>query len=180
MVSEAKAGHAALRTWRYVHHATPIGPLLLAGTDTALCRIDFARDSMPAPPGLGWRHDPAAFAAARRQLDEYFAGTRIEFDLTLEPTGTPFQQAVWRALRAIPYGQAISYGELARHLGRPQASRAVGAANGANPLPIVVPCHRVIGSHGELTGFGGGLAIKRWLLDHERRHAPVEPLSLAP
>jgi methylated-DNA-[protein]-cysteine S-methyltransferase len=101
------------------------------------------------------------------QLDEYFAGKRTTFDLPLEPRGTDFQLSVWELLRKIPYGVTTSYGELARRLGEPKASRAVGAANGANPIPIIVPCHRVVGSKGELTGFGGGIERKRWLLEHE-------------
>jgi methylated-DNA-[protein]-cysteine S-methyltransferase len=103
------------------------------------------------------------------QLEEYFAGTRREFDLPLDPLGTPFQQSAWMVLRSIPYGRTMSYGEQARRLGDPNKARAVGAANGKNPLSIVVPCHRVIGSTGHLTGFGGGLEAKSWLLDHERQ-----------
>ncbi len=106
-----------------------------------------------------------------RQLGEYFAGERLEFDLPLRPVGTAFQLAAWRALTTIPYGRTVSYGEQARRLGHAGRARAVGAANGSNPLPIVVPCHRVIGADGSLTGFGGGLEIKAWLLDHERRVA---------
>lgn len=102
------------------------------------------------------------------QLGEYFAGHRVDFDLPLVPAGTPFQQKVWMALRDIPYGRTMSYGEIALELGQPTASRAVGLANGRNPLAVIVPCHRVIGSNGSLTGFGGGLERKRWLLDHER------------
>jgi methylated-DNA-[protein]-cysteine S-methyltransferase len=103
------------------------------------------------------------------QLDEYFAGTRREFDLPLDPLGTPFQHSAWMVLRSIPYGTTISYGHQARQLGDPNKARAVGAANGKNPLSIVVPCHRVIGSGGELTGFAAGLDVKSWLLDHERQ-----------
>ncbi len=106
---------------------------------------------------------------AVRQLEEYFAGTRREFDLPLDPLGTPFQQSAWMVLRSIPYGQTISYGQQARQLGDPNKARAVGAANGKNPLSIVVPCHRVIGSGGQLTGFAAGIDIKSWLLDHERQ-----------
>jgi methylated-DNA-[protein]-cysteine S-methyltransferase len=101
------------------------------------------------------------------QLEEYFAGTRREFDLPLDPFGTPFQQSAWMILRTIPYGKTISYGQQARQLGDPNKARAVGAANGKNPIPIIVPCHRVVGAKGELTGFGGGLDGKRWLLEHE-------------
>lgn len=106
---------------------------------------------------------------AVRQLQEYFAGTRREFDLPLDPHGTPFQQSAWKVLRTIPYGTTMSYGEQARQLGDPNKARAVGAANGRNPLSIVVPCHRVVGSTGELTGFAAGIDVKSWLLDHERQ-----------
>ena len=106
---------------------------------------------------------------AVEQLDEYFHGRRTEFDLPLAPRGTPFQQEAWRVLREIPFGETITYGEQARRLGDPNKSRAVGAANGKNPIPIVVPCHRVVGANGQLTGFGGGLKTKAWLLDHEWR-----------
>ena len=106
-------------------------------------------------------------ARARQQLTEYFGRSRTTFDLPLAPIGSAFQQRVWDVLRAIPYGTTTSYGELARRLGDPSATRAVGAANGKNPIPIIVPCHRVVGSRGELTGFGGGLDRKRWLLEHE-------------
>lgn len=107
------------------------------------------------------------------QLKEYFAGWRTTFDLPLEPSGTDFQLSVWELLRKIPYGVTTSYGELARRLGDPKATRAVGAANGANPIPIIVPCHRVVGSKGELTGFGGGIERKRWLLEHEGALMPL-------
>ena len=107
------------------------------------------------------------------QLIEYFAGKRTTFDLPLEPSGTDFQLSVWELLRGIPYGVTTSYGELARRLGDPKATRAVGAANGANPIPIIVPCHRVVGSKGELTGFGGGIERKRWLLEHEGALMPL-------
>jgi methylated-DNA-[protein]-cysteine S-methyltransferase len=118
------------------------------------------------PPGQ-WLQQEEPFRLAITQLREYFAGTRRRFELALAPRGTPFQLSVWQLLRAIPYGQTVTYGEIARRLGRPEAARAVGLANGANPLPIVVPCHRVIGADGALTGFGGGLPIKRALLHLE-------------
>jgi methylated-DNA-[protein]-cysteine S-methyltransferase len=123
----------------------------------------------PAPPGVRRRTDVLDQAAA--QLAEYFAGRRQEFSLALAPPGTGFQRLVWESLLRIPHGETRSYGELARSIGRPSASRAVGAANGANPIPIIVPCHRLIGANGDLTGYGGGLAAKRWLLDHERAGA---------
>lgn len=157
---------------------TPIGPLLLVGDGTALVEVGLPQAGRtPKPPPDGERSRPKLHAAAR-ELDEYFAGTRHRFDVPLRPSGTPFQLEVWGALLAIPYGETASYAEIARRIRRPRAVRAVGAANGANPLAIIVPCHRVIGSHGDLTGYGGGLPAKRWLLAHERRHAPVPTLTL--
>ena len=144
---------------------SPVGPLLLAAAADGLCLIEFAQPRHPVARAADWREgDSDLLRAARRQLDEYFAGARRGFDLPLAPRGTPFQRRVWDALAAIPYGTTISYGELARRIGAPDAMRAVGAANGRNPLPIVVPCHRVIGADGSLTGFGGGLPTKRFLL----------------
>jgi methylated-DNA-[protein]-cysteine S-methyltransferase len=143
---------------------SPVGALLLAGDGPALTRIHFQSGRQPLQPAPGWRRDAGPFAGAVRELEEYFAGERRTFTVPLAPRGTPFQLSVWRALRAIPYGETLSYGELARRVGSPAGARAVGLANGANPLPIIVPCHRVIGADGSLTGFGGGLAIKRALL----------------
>jgi len=147
---------------------TPIGELLLAGTDEALLQVHFhgGRDSIE--PRLEWERNDKPFREAVRQLTAYFAGKLEVFDLPLRPEGTEFQRTVWRALREIPYGETWSYGELARHIGRPRAMRAVGAANGRNPIPIIIPCHRVIGADGSLTGFGGGLPIKKKLLELER------------
>lgn len=138
---------------------SPIGSLQLLSDGTALVQIRFAGRHVPAAGG-----DDPALAAGARQLQEYFAGQRKHFDLPLAAAGTGFQQSVWRALGEIPYGELRSYRDIARHIGREKAVRAVGAANGRNPLPIVVPCHRVVGSDGSLTGFGGGLDIKRQLL----------------
>lgn len=143
------------------------GPLLLVGEPGRLQAIHFMATPGAAGPQADWQRDAAPFAAAIRQLDEYSAGQRRDFDLALDLQGTPFQLQVWRALRAIPYGRTISYGELAARIGQPGGSRAVGAANHANPLPIVVPCHRVIGADGSMTGFGGGIGIKRRLLQFE-------------
>lgn len=157
---------------------TPIGPLLLVASARGVRRIEFPRNGKVVMPDVGLCRDEARLADAVAQLQAYFAGQRFDFDFARDAVGTPFQHDVWNALCEIPLGETLSYGELARRLGRPSASRAVGAANGANPLPIVVPCHRVIGSNGNLTGFGGGLPTKRWLLDHERRHAPRPPLQL--
>jgi methylated-DNA-[protein]-cysteine S-methyltransferase len=145
----------------YTCVTTAIGELLAARNDEgAITRIHFTGATAPET----WRRDDAAFADVREQLHAYFAGELHEFSLPLAPAGTPFQQSVWTALRAIPYGQTRSYLEIATAIGKPSACRAVGAANGANPLPIVVPCHRVIGANGTLTGFGGGIDVKRQLL----------------
>ena len=152
---------------RYDEIETPVGPLLVAADDAGLRRIHFQSGREPLPPDPAWTRDRSPFEALARQLAEYFARRRREFELTLAPEGTPFQLATWLALRSIPYGSTISYAELAGRVGRPAASRAVGAANGQNPLPIVVPCHRVIGKDGSLTGFGGGLPAKRALLELE-------------
>lgn len=147
--------------------ASPIGPLLLAGDDGALRFLLFQSGSKARGPGPGWVENAKPFHEAVRQLNAYFAGKLTEFDLPLAPEGTPFQRTVWEELRRIPYGETISYGELARRIGNPNASRAVGLANGSNPIAIVIPCHRVIGSTGKLTGFGGGLEVKRRLLEIE-------------
>ncbi len=148
----------------YCYLDSPIGELLLAGDRDALRLIGFPSGSARRPPEPDWTHDERPFAEARRQLGEYFDGRRREFDLPLRLEGTEFQLLVLRELTRIPYGQTRSYGDIARRIGRPKAVRAVGAANGRNPIPIVVPCHRVIGASGELTGFGGGLEAKRALL----------------
>ena len=144
---------------------TPIGELMLtADDDGALIAVHLPDRH---PPTGGWTRDDDHLGAARAQLTEYFAGERTAFELPLRPAGGPFQLRVWAALLCIPYGETTSYGELARELGAPGAARAVGAANGANPLAIVVPCHRVIGASGALTGYAGGLECKRALLDLE-------------
>ena len=148
----------------YCYVDSPIGELLLAGDDAGLAVIGFPKGSMRRNPEPDWIFNERKLATARRQLREYFAGKRREFDLPLHLSGTEFQVSVLKALREIPYGETVSYGEIARRIGRPKAVRAVGAANGRNPLPIVVPCHRVIGSTGDLTGFGGGLDTKEALL----------------
>ncbi len=152
---------------RYTIRDAPRGPLLVAvDGDGALVRVHFAHDSVPATEG--WTADDDAVAPVCEQLDEYFAGTRTGFDLEVRLAGTPFQIEVWEQLRRIPFGETISYGELAKRVDRPDAARAVGAANGQNPVAIVVPCHRVIGADGSLTGFGGGLGWKQYLLDLEQ------------
>jgi methylated-DNA-[protein]-cysteine S-methyltransferase len=143
---------------------SPIDPLLLVGDETGLRELQME----PHEPPPGAEHDDEALAPVAAQLADYFAGRRLAFDLPLTPVGTAFQQKVWRALRDIPYGRTTTYGEIATGLGQPTASRAVGLANGRNPIAVIVPCHRVIGANGTLTGFGGGLPRKRWLLEHER------------
>jgi len=148
------------------HVATPIGPIVLAATPAGLTHAGF-EDSHPSHES-GDPETQRHLDAGRQALLEYFDGTRKQFDdLDLAPEGTAFQRRVWQALRSIPYGQTTSYGRVARHIGRPSAVRAVGLANGRNPLPIFFPCHRVIGSNGRLTGYGGGLDRKAWLLRHE-------------
>ncbi len=158
---------------------SPIGPLTLFASEAGLHEVYFPNDRRPAldaaPEGFDGDEPPALVEAAT-QLAEYFAGERQEFDLPLAPRGTPFQLAAWEALRAIPYATTVSYGEQARRLGDPSKTRAVGAANGRNPIPVIIPCHRVVGADGRLVGFGGGLETKAWLLDHERR---VAGLTLA-
>ncbi len=158
----------------------PIGDLLLAGDSSALHLIGFPSGSRARRPDPGWQHNPAPFAEAERQLQAYFAGELRRFDLPLHFGGTDFQNQVWRELGNVPWGETITYGELARRLGRPTASRAVGAANGANPLPIIAPCHRVIGADGSLTGFGGGLDTKRFLLGLEGALPIDSQLELLP
>lgn len=153
----------------YGYFDSPIGPLLVAGDADRLHLISFPAEERTEGPQADWQRDDSLFVEAFRQLDAYFAGALTRFDLPLRFAGTAFQNRVWRALCDIPFGETISYRALASRIGKPTASRAVGAANGANPLPIVVPCHRVIGSDGSLTGFGGGIEIKRFLLAHESR-----------
>ncbi len=160
------------RTTRRVHTIvpSPIGPLTLVadgdGALTALLMEVHRHGARNPERGPG---DPSAFTDARAQLDAYFAGELTSFDLPVKPEGTEFQQRVWKALQDIPFGETRSYGELAAGLGDPGASRAVGLANGRNPISIVIPCHRVIGADGSLTGYGGGIERKQFLLDHERR-----------
>ena len=152
----------------YVWMDTPVGRLLMAADAAGLRHVLFGEGRSTVGPQPGWREDATRLAHAVRQLRAYFAGELRRFELPLAPEGTPFQQRVWQELLNIPYGETISYGELARRIGKPTGSRAVGLANGANPISIVIPCHRVIGSNGKLTGYGGGLKTKEWLLALER------------
>ena len=153
----------------YAYLESPIGTLLIVGDADGLQQILFSSNGSPARPEPDWQENPSALAEVVRQLRAYFVGELEAFDISLAPKGTPFQQKVWSELQKIPYGDTISYGELARRIGNSNASRAVGLANGSNPIPIVIPCHRVIGSNGKLTGYGGGLPIKEKLLALEKR-----------
>ena len=151
----------------FSHFDSPVGPLLLAADESGLRQLAFPCEKTKQTPPSDWQENGAFFGATTRQLTAYFAGQLRTFDLPLAPQGTPFQLQVWQTLPEIPYGQTRTYTQIAEMIGRPRAVRAVGAANGANPLPILVPCHRVIGANGSLTGFGGGLAAKSYLLGLE-------------
>lgn len=162
-----------MKSCLYTLLASPVGEILVAGDHQGLRRIIFQGGAHPMTIPGAWRRDDAAFNEARRQLTAYFGGDLREFDLPLAPEGTPFQKAAWAELCRIPYGETLTYGAQAARLGQPNASRAVGAANGRNPLGIVIPCHRVIGASGKLTGYYGGLRIKEALLELERAHCPT-------
>ncbi|TLD72708.1 methylated-DNA--[protein]-cysteine S-methyltransferase [Phragmitibacter flavus] len=156
----------------FSYYASPVGTLLLSSHGQALNGVWIVGESHAPRVDATWVPDEHRFAKAKEQFDAYFAGELQTFDLEHAACmGTGFQQQVWKALAEIPYGSTISYAELARRIGNPAAVRAVGSANGRNPISIIVPCHRVIGANGSLTGYGGGLAAKKWLLEHEARHA---------
>jgi len=157
---------APLPTW-YATMESPCGPVCLVGTAQGLIRVDFLPGGRPLQPDPTWQQRTGQLELAQQQLAEYFQGQRRQFRLPLAPAGTPFQQRVWQALQDIPWGTTLTYRELAQRLGLPGAARAVGHANSRNPLAIVIPCHRLIGSDGQLRGYAGGLALKRWLLQHE-------------
>ncbi|MEO6741408.1 MAG: methylated-DNA--[protein]-cysteine S-methyltransferase, partial [Chthoniobacteraceae bacterium] len=158
---------------------SPVGTLQLFGTETALTGVFMENHRHQSLETRNAVRDSEPLREARRQLEEYFAGTRQEFSIPLDAAGTEFQQSVWQTLRGIPYGATVSYGELARRIGNPRAVRAVGLANGRNPISIIVPCHRVIGADGSLTGYGGGLERKRFLLALEKCSAVNELQALA-
>ena len=159
---------------RHTRMDSPLGPILLAADESGLRVISFLSGTKPVRPAYGWIKESGPFREAVAQLRAYFARELQLFTLPLSPLGTPFQHLVWDGLRNIPYGTTLSYGELARRIGHPGSARAVGAANGRNPLPIVVPCHRVIGQSGQLTGYAGGLPIKQALLELEGISQPVQ------
>jgi methylated-DNA-[protein]-cysteine S-methyltransferase len=162
----------AAATDRYTRIASPVDDLILTGDGTSLTGCYFTGHRHQADPSAGLERDDAAFATAVAQLEEYFAGRRTRFDLPLAPSGTEFQLRVWQQLRAIPYGATCSYADIARAIDAGNGFRAVGLANGRNPISIIVPCHRVIGANGSLTGYGGGLERKRYLLDLETGALP--------
>lgn len=155
------------KTICYTVLKSPVGDLLLTASSAGLRGLWIVGEKHCSGIDPGWVRDPAAFEEAARQLEEYFDGKRSGFDLPLDVEGTPFQQEAWEALRKIPWGETRSYQQQAAAIGRPAAVRAIGTANGKNPISIIVPCHRVIGANGSLTGYGGGMAAKRWLLEHE-------------
>ena len=158
----------------YGYMDSPLGLLMLAGCVQGLRRVNFPQGSQAQKPLPHWKSSQNMFVQAREQLSAYFAGDLQVFTLPIMLEGTPFQRQVWQALQAIPYGELASYGDIAKTLGKPGASRAVGGANNANPIPIIVPCHRIVGADKSLTGFGGGLPTKKFLLDHEARYAVIE------
>ncbi len=160
---------ASEMSMQYTTSDSPIGPLLLAGNDSGLHFLSFAAEKRAVTPRRDWIENSRPFVEVIHQLRAYFRGELTQFDVPLCLEGTPFQLRVWENLRTIPYGETISYGQLARRIGKPEAVRAVGTANGSNPIPIIVPCHRVIGSDGSLTGYGGGLPVKEKLLALESR-----------
>jgi methylated-DNA-[protein]-cysteine S-methyltransferase len=172
---------AATETKQLLHTIvqSPIGELLLIGDGEALRGLYMQEGKRPMRVQDFWRSAEEPFAEARTQLGQYFAGERTEFDLALDPVGSPFQRRVWRGLEAIPYGETLSYGELARRIDAPGEARAVGAANGRNPISVVIPCHRVIGADGSLTGYGGGLERKRFLLELEAGTISLDSLAAA-
>ena len=159
----------------YCYMKSTIGDLLLAGDEDALCLIGFPEGSMRREPEADWIYSEKPFGDVRRQLADYFAGDRKTFDLRLRPGGTEFQLKVLNELQQIPYGSTVSYADIAERVGNPKAVRAVGAANGRNPIPIVIPCHRVIGSDGKMTGFGGGIPTKEALLRLEMENTQFQP-----
>jgi len=161
----------------YCLYHSPIGQLLLVGDGRQIHKIVFPDGAKPSEPDNDWQKNPAPFKALISQLDAYFDGSLQRFSIALCAQGTQFQQSVWSALQNIDYGETCSYLDIATEIGKPSASRAVGAANGANPIPIVIPCHRVIGTNGTLTGFAGGLHTKHWLLTHEAGEQSLFPFE---
>ena len=165
-------GDIMTKNIRYTSTDSPFGEILVAQSGKGLTHIRFASSTKPEPPLADWEYVEDLKSEAVQQIQAYFKGALKDFTISLDLEGTPFQMKVWKTLLKVPYGQTISYAELARRIGQPKAIRAVGGANGKNPIPIVVPCHRVIGSDGSLTGYGSGVHIKAALLEHERNSNP--------
>jgi len=153
----------------WIMRKSPIGPVALSAASTGLTRVQLLVGDLGRAGSPLASEDVPVIREAERQLEEYFAGQRTDFELPLAPAGSEFQRQVWQAVSAVPYGTTASYGDIARIIGRPRAARAVGRANATNPLALIVPCHRIVSSSGELTGYGGGLDTKRWLLAQETR-----------
>jgi len=149
------------------YYKSPLGPIKIVGNQDSILSLDFVEEELPGDADL-----PFCLKAGLKQIDEYFKGNRSKFLLNLDPVGTKFQRRIWRQLEKIPFGEVVSYGQIAGAIGNPKASRAVGNANGKNPISIIIPCHRVIGSDGRLTGYGGGLWRKEWLIKHEKGYHP--------
>ena len=162
----------------FTHMQTPIGSLLLAGEEKCLHYLSFPEGKMSFGPDESWVQRDDILGEVRAQLKAYFAGELRKFDLPLKLSGTNFQNKTWQTLATIPFGQTRTYGWLAKAVGSPRASRAVGAANGANPIPIILPCHRVVGANGSLTGFGGGLPVKKYLLELEGVQSEADQMKL--
>jgi methylated-DNA-[protein]-cysteine S-methyltransferase len=156
----------AMKTYT-TYFKSPIGPIKIAGNQDCILSLDFVEEESPGDVEL-----PFCLKTCVKQIDEYFKGNRSKFLLNLDPGGTKFQKTVWRQLEKIPFGEVVSYGQIAGAIGKPEACRAVGNANGKNPISIIIPCHRVIGSDGRLTGYGGGLWRKEWLIKHEKGYHP--------
>lgn len=161
----------------YSHFDSPVGQLLLVGDGENIHRIDFPTTYRPVVAETSWKSDSAVFTALIDELKAYFNGDLQNFSVTLAPKGTEFQRKVWDALQQIEYGQTCTYADIAKSIGKPTASRAVGSANGRNPVSIVIPCHRVIGTNGTLTGYAGGVTTKQWLLSHEAGEQPLFPFN---
>jgi methylated-DNA-[protein]-cysteine S-methyltransferase len=168
-----------MTTTFFTNIESPLGPLFVQGDGQFVTGLFMREQSGWLGPEASWQNSDAALVAAAEQLAEYFAGERQAFDVPLRLVGTAFQQRVWRELVKIPFGTTIAYAELARRVGRPTASRAVGHANGRNPISIIIPCHRVVGADGTLTGYAGGLEKKQWLLDFERQTKGSSAVSIA-
>ena len=155
-----------MKTYK-AYYKSPLGPIEVSGTPHSILSVEFVEEMLSEDTDL-----PFCLKTCLKQIDEYFSGKRKEFLLKLDPQGTNFQRLIWRQLEKIPYGAVISYGEIASIIGKPKACRAVGSANGRNPIAIIIPCHRVVGSDGSLTGYGGGLWRKEWLIKHEKGYQP--------